>query len=66
MAGDLEHVAEKLAAIAEELAELAIDRLRAALADGGSAEDERRITRARRAVEKAVVLLQPPGDPDGF
>ena len=58
MAGDLDHVRERLEAIAEELADLAIERLRAAV-DGNedAAGEERRITRARRAVEKAAHLL---------
>ena len=58
MAGDLDHVRERLEGIAEELADLAIERLRAAV-DGNddAAGEERRITRARRAVEKAAHLL---------
>jgi hypothetical protein len=58
VAGDLDHVRERLEGIAEELADAAIDRLRAAVdGDAGAAADERRITRARRAVEKAAGLL---------
>jgi hypothetical protein len=55
---DLDGVRERLEGIAEELADLAIDRLRAAV-DGNAdaAAEERRITRARRAVEKAAGLL---------
>jgi hypothetical protein len=51
----------RLEGIAEELADLALDRLR--LAAGAPAErdrlvaEERRLTRARRAVEKAAALL---------
>lgn len=58
MGGDLDHVRERLEGIAEELTDLAIDRLRAAV-DGNedAAAEERRITRARRAVEKAANLL---------
>ena len=58
MGGDLDHVRERLEGIAEELADAAIDRLRAAV-DGheDAAAEERRITRARRAVEKAAGLL---------
>lgn len=61
MAGDVDHVRDRLEGIAEELADLAIDRLRAAV-DGneGAAAEERRITRARRAVEKAANLLGGP------
>jgi hypothetical protein len=60
-----EDLAERLSAIAEELGELAYDRLHQASSalSGGSEPDpallaeERRLTRARRAVEKAVSLL---------
>ncbi|MHB8681091.1 MAG: hypothetical protein ACYDA2_03210 [Acidimicrobiales bacterium] len=61
-----EDVAERLAAIAEELGDLALDRLREASASLGEGSEpdpalmaeERRITRARRSVEKAVQLLR--------
>ena len=56
--GDLDHVRERLEGIAEELTDLALDRLRAAVdGEAGAAAEERRITRARRAVEKAAGLL---------
>ena len=64
MSGDdrLSDIAERLGGLAEELSDLAIDRLRRAADpdDPGSAEaeaEERRITRARRAVEKAAAIL---------
>ncbi len=58
MPGDLDGVRERLERIAEELADAAIDRLRAAVAgNADAAAEERRITRARRAVEKAANLL---------
>ena len=61
--GDLEHLRERLESMAEELADLAIDRLRSAVeGDAGAAAEERRLTRARRAVEKAAALLRPAGD----
>ena len=61
--GDLDHVRERLEAIAEELADLAIDRLRAAVeGNEDAAVEERRITRARRAVEKAAHLLETSGE----
>jgi len=58
-------VAEQLASIADTLADLALDRLRRASDAVRSGEppdpalvaEERRITRARRAVEKASQLL---------
>jgi hypothetical protein len=56
--GDLDQLRERLDGIAEELADLAIARLRAAVeGDAGAAAEERRLTRARRAVEKAANLL---------
>jgi hypothetical protein len=55
-AGDLEHLAERLA-------DLALDRLRRATDPDdpdalAAAGEERRITRARRSVEKAAALLR--------
>ena len=49
----------RLEAIAEELADQAIAVLREAVAAGESArpDEERRLTRARRAVEKAATIL---------
>ena len=67
MASDLDGVRERLEAIAEELADLAMDRLRQAVdgdEDGAAAAEERRITRARRAVEKAAAVLRPRGTED--
>jgi hypothetical protein len=66
-------IADRLADIAEELADLALDRLRQAadaVRAGGEPDpvataEEKRITRARRSVEKAARLLAPSGvDPD--
>ncbi len=59
MAGDVDAVRARLEAIAEDLADLALDRLRASVAEGAdkTSAEERLITRARRSVEKAVVLL---------
>ena len=64
MEGELDDVRDRLSAIADELADLALQCLRAAVDGGGAGPvaDERRLTRARRAVEKAVALL---GDADG-
>lgn len=65
MAPDIEDLRARLEAIAEELADLALDRLRAAVERGQTKrpDDERRLTRARRAVERAIALL--PTSPDG-
>lgn len=59
-------IADRLSAIAEEIADLALDRLReaaAAIRDHGVADptlaaQEKRLTRARRAVEKAASTLR--------
>ncbi|MDD9368981.1 MAG: hypothetical protein PV358_02610 [Acidimicrobiales bacterium] len=64
MAGEFDDIRQRLEAIAEELADLAIERLRESI-DAGGAElpgDDRRLTRARRAVEKAANLLREPDD----
>jgi hypothetical protein len=59
-------VRDRLQAIAEELAERSLERLRAAIDDGdpdgdgpdtAAVAEEKVLTRARRAVEKAVHLL---------
>jgi hypothetical protein len=62
-------IGERLSAIAEELADLALDRLYQASdavrsgrdPDPALVAEEKRITRARRSVEKAVGLLAGPG-----
>lgn len=65
----IEHAADKLRAMSEELADIAMDLLRNAV----GAEDhervqaanlERRVTRARRSVEKAVNLLDAQSSED--
>ena len=64
MAGEFDDIRGRLEAIAEELADLAIVRLRESIDAGGHElpVDEKRLTRARRAVEKAVNLLAEPDD----
>ena len=64
MAGEFDEIRSRLETIAEELADLAIQRLRESIDAGGEEIpiDERRLTRARRAVEKAVHLLEDSGD----
>ena len=69
---DLEELAGRLEAVAEDLADAARERLRAnaeAVRSGGEPDavlvaEEKRITRARRAVEKAAGLLG--GGTSGF
>lgn len=55
----LEDIAARLSQIDEELAELAIDRLKISVVDNDAeaAAEERRITKARRQVEKAAAVL---------
>ena len=66
MAGEFQEICSRLEAIAEELADLAIERLRESIDAGGKElpVDEKRLTRARRAVEKAVAILGEPDDRD--
>ena len=53
-------------AIAEELADLGMERLKESIDAGGSElpVDEKRLARARRAVEKAAAILAEPDDAD--
>lgn len=64
MAGEFQRIAERLHAIAEELDELAYERLKESIDAGGSElpVDERRLQRARRAVLKAAEILHEPDD----
>ncbi len=56
---DLDGLADRLDALAEELADAALDALREAMAAGErKPELERRLTRARRAVERAASLVR--------
>ncbi len=66
MAGEFQDIRARLEAIAEELADLAMERLRESIDAGGSElpVDEKRLTRARRAVEKAAAILAEPDDRD--
>jgi hypothetical protein len=65
VATDLGDMAERLSGISEELADMALDRLHRAAdvarsdgePDPALGAEERRITRARRAVDKAAALL---------
>jgi len=66
MAGEFDDIRARLEGISEELADLAIARLRDSIDAGGHElpVDERRLTRARRAVDKAVHLLDEPDTAD--
>jgi hypothetical protein len=64
---EIAEIRERLLLISEQLADLALDRLREAVDAGAAASaEERRFTRARRAVEKAAALLadDPAADED--
>jgi hypothetical protein len=64
MAGEFDDIRGRLEAISEELADLALQRLRESIDAGGDElpVDERRLSRARRAVEKAAAILREPDD----
>ena len=64
MAGEFDEIRSRLEVIADELADLAIVRLRESIDAGGTElpVDERRLTRARRSVEKAIAILKEPDD----
>ncbi len=64
MAGEFDEIRARLEAIAEELADLGMQRLRESI-DAGGIElpvDEKRLARARRSVEKAAYILREPDD----
>ena len=64
MSGEFDDIRARLELISEELADLAIVRLRESIDAGGHElpVDERRLTRARRAVEKAIAVLREPDE----
>jgi len=66
VSGEFDDIRVRLEAISEELTDLAIARLRESIDAGGTElpVDERRLTRARRAVDKAAAILAQPDDAD--
>lgn len=60
----IDDLVANLESVSERLAELAIDALRGALDEGSTARpaQEKSLTQARRAVEKAIHLLRPLGE----
>lgn len=60
MAPDLDDIRGRLETIAEELADLAMEALRDAIEAGerGRPAEERRLSQARRSVERAASLLR--------
>jgi predicted ABC-type ATPase len=66
MAGEFDDIRGRLERISEELGDLSIQRLKESIDAGGHElpVDERRLARARRAVEKAIGVLREPDDLD--
>ena len=65
MSGPYDHLADRLDAVIEELDELQFEQLRGAAAEKtGRPADDKRLTQARRAIEKASHLLR--GRADGI
>ncbi len=60
MVDKLHDISDRLAAIAEEIADLALESLRGSIEAGATrlSDEEKRLTRARRSVEKAAYLLR--------
>lgn len=59
MSGSYDHLAERLDAVASDLDEIMFDQLREASAEKtGRPVDDKRLTQARRAIEKASRLLR--------
>ncbi|MDP9464437.1 MAG: hypothetical protein M3P52_07420 [Actinomycetota bacterium] len=58
MSGRYEHLADRLQLVVDELDQITFDQLREASAEGRARPgDDKRLTQARRAVEKAIHLL---------
>jgi hypothetical protein len=68
VAGDFDAIRDRLETIAEELADLSMERLRRSIDVGGDQLpiDEKRLSRARRAVLKAADILSEPDRRAGF
>ena len=59
MGGRYDDLADRLQAVVEDLDQITFDQLREAAAErAGRPADDKRLTQARRAVEKAVHLLR--------
>jgi hypothetical protein len=59
VSGRYDHLADRLDAVVEELDELQFEQLREAVAEKtGRPADDKRLTQARRAIEKASHLLR--------
>ena len=65
MNGNYDHFADRLDAVVADLDEVMFDQLReAAAAKAGRPADDKRLTQARRAIEKASRLLRGDSDED--
>lgn len=60
MSNSYESIQEKLRAISDEIADLAMNDIRSSIEEGHNktSDIEKRLTRARRAIEKAIHLLE--------
>ena len=59
MSGNYDHFADRLDAVVADLDEVMFDQLREAAAEkSGRPADDKRLTQARRAIEKASRLLR--------
>ncbi len=66
MTGDYAGLVDRLESVAADLDEIAFDRLREASADGqiNRPVDDKKLMQARRAIEKAAVILRQLDDQD--
>ena len=65
MSSQYDHLADRLDAVVADLDEVMFDQLReAAAAKTGRPADDKRLTQARRAIEKASRLLRVGSDDD--
>ena len=67
MSGEVDDIRRRLQSISDELADLAMQRLRESIDAGGTnlPVDEKRLARARRAIEKAISVLHESDSTDG-
>ena len=65
MGGRYDELVDRLVVVVDDLDQITFDALREASAEGhGRPVDDKRLTQARRAVEKAIHLLQGAADID--
>jgi len=59
MSGRYDDLVDRLSGVVDDLDQIAFDQLREAASEGqASSADDKRLTQARRAVEKAIHLLR--------